>query len=58
VGAFCRDLVEVEGVLLLPDTLCGDGDAALRIGFGRANLPESLPHLEAFLEARTDVTAW
>ena len=58
VEAFCHDLVSSEGVLLLPGTLYGDGDAALRIGFGRANLPESLPHLEAFLEARTDVTAW
>ena len=58
VEAFCRDLVESKGVLLLPGTLYGNGDAAFRVGFGRANLPEVLPQLEAFLNEHASVTSW
>ncbi|MGD8701564.1 MAG: aminotransferase class I/II-fold pyridoxal phosphate-dependent enzyme [Desulfosarcina sp.] len=49
VEAFCADLVEKAGVLLLPGTLYGSGFNAFRIGFGRKNLPEALERFEAHL---------
>ncbi len=48
--AFCRRAVEEAGVLLLPSSVFDAGDAHLRIGYGRANLPEGLAALDAFLE--------
>lgn len=51
VDDFCHDLVERAGVLLLPGTLYGDRFNAFRIGFGRANLPEALEKLEAYLQS-------
>lgn len=50
VDRFCQDLVENTGVLLLPGSLYGDHNNHFRIGYGRKNLPDALPHLEAFLE--------
>ena len=50
VDAFCADLVEKVGVLLLPGTLYGSGLNAFRIGFGRKNLPEALERVEAYLD--------
>jgi aspartate/methionine/tyrosine aminotransferase len=50
VDGFCQDLVEKTGVLLLPGTLYGVPGNHFRIGFGRKNLPNALPHLEAFLQ--------
>lgn len=48
---FCRALVESAGVLLLPGDLYAPEYAAhFRIGFGRANLPEALARLDAFIE--------
>ncbi len=38
-----------KGVLLVPSSLFDFGDSHLRLGLGRANLPEGLAALEAFL---------
>jgi len=55
-GAFCRDLVEKTGVLLLPGS-CYDPDYAnhFRIGFGRKQMPECVEKLETYLR-RTGAT--
>ena len=50
VDAFCADLVEKAGVLLLPGTLYGSGLNAFRIGFGRRNMPDSLDRLAAYIK--------
>lgn len=50
VDAFCADLVEKAGVLLLPGTLYGSEYNAFRIGFGRSNLPDSLEKFEGYLK--------
>jgi aspartate/methionine/tyrosine aminotransferase len=50
-AGFCADLVEKAGVLLLPGTLYGDGFNAVRVGFGRRNLPQALEELEAYLQS-------
>lgn len=47
--AFCRRAVEEAGVLLLPSAAFDAGDAHFRIGYGRANLPEALAALDAFI---------
>lgn len=47
---FCRELVERAGVLLLPSTLFDAGDEYVRFGYGRANLPEALGALDAFID--------
>ncbi|MFO7750575.1 MAG: aminotransferase class I/II-fold pyridoxal phosphate-dependent enzyme [Desulfobacteraceae bacterium] len=50
VEAFCTDLVEKAGILLLPGTLYSDGLNAFRIGFGRKNVPEILQKFDAYLK--------
>ena len=47
--AFCADLVEKAGVLLLPGTLYGNYSKSFRLGFGRKNLPEAVKRLEDYL---------
>ncbi len=47
--AFCRRAVEEAGILLLPSTIFDAGDARMRIGYGRANLPEALSALNTFI---------
>jgi aspartate/methionine/tyrosine aminotransferase len=49
VDAFCSDLLEKNGVLLLPGTVYGSRYNAFRIGFGRRNLSDALERLEAYL---------
>ncbi len=49
VVAFCRDLVDKSGVLLLPGTLYDASRRNFRIGFGRSNVPECLQHLDGYL---------
>lgn len=49
VEAFCRRLVERDGVMLLPGTVYGSAENWFRIGFGRQNMPEVLGRLERFL---------
>ena len=48
--AFCERLVERAGVLLLPSTVFDAGDERVRFGYGRANLPEAVAALDAFVE--------
>ncbi|MBD3222091.1 aminotransferase class I/II-fold pyridoxal phosphate-dependent enzyme [bacterium] len=52
VEAFCADLVQRAGVLLLPGTLYDDRSGGFRIGFGRRDMPAALEHLEAYLARR------
>lgn len=54
---FCSELLERTGVLLLPSTLIDHGDAHVRLGFGRRNLPEALAILDAYLDATVTSTA-
>ncbi len=48
--AFCRRLADRAGVLLVPSSAFDAGDDRLRVGYGRANLPEALAALDAFLD--------
>jgi aspartate/methionine/tyrosine aminotransferase len=50
VERFCRDLVDAQGVMLVPGSTFDDDNDHFRIGFGRANMPEALARLEAFLK--------
>jgi aspartate/methionine/tyrosine aminotransferase len=48
IDDWAADLVESEGVLLIPGSQFGDPGNHFRIGFGRTNLPEALNRLETF----------
>jgi aspartate/methionine/tyrosine aminotransferase len=52
IDRFAADLVESEGVLLLPASAFGFGGDHFRLGLGRTNLPEAVEHLERVLDAR------
>ena len=52
VEQFCAELVEHEGVLLLPGTLFGHAGNHFRIGFGRVDMPQALERLGERLRAR------
>jgi aspartate/methionine/tyrosine aminotransferase len=52
VAAFCEELVEAQGVLLLPSNLLDYGSRHFRLGFGRRNMPEALAHLDTFLQQK------
>jgi aspartate/methionine/tyrosine aminotransferase len=54
IDEFAAQLVEAEGVLLLPGSQFGYPGNHFRIGFGREDLPEALAGLERFLEPSTD----
>jgi aspartate/methionine/tyrosine aminotransferase len=47
--AFCARAAERAGVLLLPSTVFDAGDAHVRVGYGRADLPEALAALDALI---------
>jgi aspartate/methionine/tyrosine aminotransferase len=49
---FAADLVEAEGVLLLPGSAFGHPGSHVRVGLGREDLPAALVRLGAFLDAR------
>ena len=51
IDDWAAELVEAEGVLLLPGAQLGDPGNHFRLGFGRTDLPEGLDRLESF--ART-----
>lgn len=53
-AVFCEELVQEAGILLVPSSLFGLQEPYLRFGYGRANLPEVLARLDAYLasEAR------
>jgi aspartate/methionine/tyrosine aminotransferase len=46
---FAAELVESEGVLLLPGSRLGQPGNRIRLGFGRLDLPEALAGLERFV---------
>jgi aspartate/methionine/tyrosine aminotransferase len=50
IDEWAAQLVEAEGVLLLPGSQFGHQGNHFRIGFGRTNLPEALARLESFAE--------
>jgi aspartate/methionine/tyrosine aminotransferase len=50
IDEWAAELVETEGVLLLPGSQFGYPGNHFRIGFGRTNLPEALGRLESFAE--------
>lgn len=45
--AFCARAVKDAGVMVLPSTVYGFGDAHIRLGYGRAAMPEALNRLES-----------
>jgi aspartate/methionine/tyrosine aminotransferase len=52
VESFCLDLIEKQGVLLLPGNYYDFGDRHFRIGFGRKNMPQALERLEIYLQEK------
>ena len=52
IDDFAAELVEAEGVLLLPGSRFDHPGNHFRIGFGRSDLPEALQRLEAFADHR------
>lgn len=50
IDRFTADLVEAQGVLLLPGSQFDHPGNHFRIGFGRTNLPEALVRLDAFVD--------
>jgi aspartate/methionine/tyrosine aminotransferase len=52
IDRFAEELVETEGVLLLPASTFGFGGDHFRIGLGRTDIPEALARLDAFLDRR------
>ncbi|HSS35285.1 MAG TPA: aminotransferase class I/II-fold pyridoxal phosphate-dependent enzyme, partial [Patescibacteria group bacterium] len=52
IDAFAEELVEAEGVLLLPGSRFGYPGDHFRIGFGRTDLPEALAGLERLADRR------
>jgi aspartate/methionine/tyrosine aminotransferase len=53
IDRFCAELVEAEGVLLLPGSRFEHEGNHFRIGFGRSDLPASLERLERFVLQRS-----
>ncbi|MGC1381893.1 MAG: aminotransferase class I/II-fold pyridoxal phosphate-dependent enzyme [Candidatus Baltobacteraceae bacterium] len=47
---FCSRLAQEANVLLLPGVAFDAGDDRVRVGYGRANLPEALAALEMFID--------
>ena len=50
IEAFCIDVVERQGVMVLPGTSFEADSHNFRIGFGRANMPEALRQFETYLQ--------
>jgi aspartate/methionine/tyrosine aminotransferase len=49
IDAFAAELVEREGVLLLPSSQFGYSGNHFRLGYGREDMPEALDRLDRFL---------
>lgn len=50
IDRFCEELVQSEGVLLLPATVYNYPGKHFRLGLGRENLPQALEHFAHFLK--------
>jgi aspartate/methionine/tyrosine aminotransferase len=50
IDEFAEELVEAEGVLLLPGSQFDHPGNHFRIGFGRESLPDAVARLEAFID--------
>jgi aspartate/methionine/tyrosine aminotransferase len=48
----CRRAVQEAGVMVLPSTVYGYGDAHIRVGFGRDNFGRALEKFEAWMDNR------
>ena len=57
IEKFCLDLIEKNGVFILPSTVYDYGDKNFRIGFGRKNMKESLINLEKYLSEIYSLTS-
>ncbi len=49
-AAYCQQLAEEEGILLLPSSCLGYGDGHIRLGLGRRNFAEGLAQYEQYLQ--------
>ena len=49
---FCEQVVAATGVLLLPGSVY-DEPEHVRVGYGRANMPDVLARLESWLDTRS-----
>ena len=52
IDDFAAELVEAEGVLLLPGSRFGYPGDHFRVGFGRTDLPIAVERLAAFADRR------
>lgn len=52
IADFCDQLVEEQGVLLLPASIYGYDGQYFRMGFGRENFKESLDQFQSYLEKK------
>jgi aspartate/methionine/tyrosine aminotransferase len=52
VDQFCQDLLEVEGVLLMPGSIFNYNKPHFRIGFGRKNMAEALLQFEEYIKRK------
>jgi aspartate/methionine/tyrosine aminotransferase len=50
--AFCRELVEESGIMVVPSSVFQYGERHVRIGFGRQNLPEVIGRFAEHLDRR------
>jgi aspartate/methionine/tyrosine aminotransferase len=50
VEQFCQDLLDAEGVMVVPGNLFGIQGNHFRLGLGRRNLPEGLMKVDQFLK--------
>jgi len=50
VTTLAKRLIEEKNIMILPGSVYFDSTNAFRVGFGRKNLPDILPHLRSFLE--------
>lgn len=48
IDQFAKQLIDDEGVIILPGTLFDNFNNHFRLGFGRLNLPDALVRLERF----------
>ena len=52
IEQFCHDLLNTEGVLLMPGTIFDYKKPHFRIGFGRKNMPEAFSKFEEYIKRK------